>query len=164
MIKNGIISLIKDKEPLEMHFNMLPGKFITEVIYPKWYKVVDGHVECLFDRSYISEMKESPDHLVIFTMTAHIQKMAYMAFCNLLGFRYEPNKNEIIKFWPITVNSVIPSLVTQTKNLTQHLEISEVKPSASGEPGRYTCLYRSWVNDTEVFGKCVVLVLPERQL
>ena len=53
-------SVIRDASTVELSFNVMPGRFVTETFHSTEYRAWPGYVEADFYRSYKSQMAKSP--------------------------------------------------------------------------------------------------------
>lgn len=118
---------VRDGSTCGLRFNVMPDRPVEETLHLEEYRVWDRYVEAQFDRTYMSSMEKSPDHLVFLTALAHTQKMLYLAMCREFGFDYDPNGTEQLKIWPTKVGVKMPKLCSQAKGVVQELRVLEVK-------------------------------------
>jgi len=110
-----------ENSTLRVLFNVMPGRDVEESLAIRECRVWSRYVEATFDRTYQTQMLQSPDHLVVLTAMAHTQKLTYLCMCHELGIEYDPLKPERMKIWPTNVRISLPRLVTETKDLVQSL-------------------------------------------
>jgi hypothetical protein len=118
-------SVIRDDSIVKMHFNIMPDRRVAETLRFKEYRVWQNYAEADFDRSYESEMENSPSHHVFLTAEAHAQKLAYIALAESLGRPYVPTEKEYFKIWWTCCYCNIPKMIRVEENLQQVLWVTE---------------------------------------
>lgn len=130
-VEKQVSSLVvsKDTEEIALRFNVMPGRYVEERLNVFEYQLSENSVLAKFDRVYMSEMKRSPDHLVMLTFQAQSQKLLYVFLCHHFGVPYDSVGVERFKIWPVKITVNLPELVTQRDNLEQNLVIESFSQS-----------------------------------
>ena len=130
--------VFKDEAGVKMTFNVMPGRSVSETFDISEYRLFnrDGKysVEADFSREYLSEMKNSPTHVIFLTMLVHLQKMTYIMMCDYFDLPIDTKGEEVIKIWPVNLNVKMPVMIEKETNLRQVLELDRVRKSG---PGKY---------------------------
>ena len=155
-----IIKTIEDKNnPMNLGFNVMLGRNVKESFNPLNYDIRETSITSRIERTYMSEMKKSPDHVIFFTMAMHAQKMLYIYLCNRLGAEYSADAAEIAKVWPTEFSFHLPKIVDDPE-IIQTVKINSI--TKRKEPGSYMVSLSSTINELELSApKCVVYVEPE---
>jgi hypothetical protein len=111
----------------KLSFNVLPDRNINESLFIKEYRIWDGVIEAIFDRSYESEMIASPDHLTFLSALINLQKMVYIYMHHHLNIKYDPHGKETLKVWPTELNISLPKLFTDVKDITHRLNVKSIR-------------------------------------
>ena len=119
--------IIRESSACRCTFNVMPEKSVDEVLRIKEYRAWDNYVEGVFDREYSSSMLRSPQHLVMLTTLAHVQKLAYVWACHHFGFDYDPFGLEKVKFWWTRTNIRLPGLITQEHDVVQWFHVPRIQ-------------------------------------
>src|SRR4051812_49354203 len=82
--------VIQDNSEVELTFNVMPNRPVTEKLKIREYRLWDRYAEATLDREYFSSMEKSPNHLVFLTACAHFQKICYVYLTHEFGFEYGP--------------------------------------------------------------------------
>jgi hypothetical protein len=114
-----------------MCFNVMPGRSVTETMFFKEYRAWPGFVEADFDRTYQSEMANSPSHVVFLTAEAHAQKLAYIALAEILGRPYVATEPEYFKIWWTCCYCNVPKMIRVEENLKQTLWVISFEKTGS---------------------------------
>lgn len=151
--------VIPENSQIQSRFNVMPGKNVEETLHIKEYRIRNRYIEATFDRTYHSEMKRSPDHLVVTTMQVHTQKMLYAYFCHELGLPYDPYGSELLKIWVTSFNVRLTRLIRENANLIQTMTINSVeKLSASSYQINLTT---SVTEDTQIDAMVMIYVISD---
>ena len=134
-----IDNLNKDDSKCSINFNVLPGRDVSEDINVTKYILKKRYIEAHFNRSYKTEMINSPDHLIFLTSLVHLQKMIYLYLCYEFDFPITFSGKESLKVWPTKINVDMRNLITQSSHLIQSIKITNLKKTG---PKSY-------------FGKCI---------
>ena len=118
-------SVFRDGSVIEMSFNVMPGRGVTETLHCKEYRAWSGYVEADFDRTYKSEMRNSPSHLIFLTAEAHAQKLAYIAIAESFERPYVPSEPEYFKIWWTSAHCNVPEMIRDEQDLMQVLWVTE---------------------------------------
>ena len=137
-------------------FNIMPGRRVEETLYCKEYRVWDDYGEATFSRKYLSEMEQSPSHLIALTALCHTQKLLYVCLCHRFGIEYNAFDKERIKIWPMEANIKMPSLITRTENLIQRIAITA--PEQRGAK-TFQCTLQTIIDDSMEISANVPFVL-----
>jgi acyl carrier protein len=124
------LSVSKDTEEITLRFNVMPDRYVEERLNVSEYQLSKHSVVAKFSRIYRSEMKQSPDHLVMLTFQAQSQKLLYVYLCHHFDIPYDSTGVERFKIWPVQISVNLPELVTQRDNLEQKLVIESMNQSA----------------------------------
>jgi len=151
---------IDEKSRQILSFNVMPDRRVEEILTTKKYIVKNRYVEVLFDREYISEMLNSPSHLIFLSSQIQLQKLLYVYLCHEFGLPYQPGDKELIKIWPTRVDVSIPNLIRNTKSIKQNVDIHEL---SSESEGTYNIKCTTNVNDSmKIYGEAMILWLSKR--
>lgn len=127
-----------------MSFNVMPGRPVTETLHIREYRVGEDYIEARFDRTYESEMRNSPSHLIFLSALAHLQKMIYVYGCHRLGLGYDPHGPEVLKIWPTVVRVEMSKMIRDETDLVHRAEFDAFDRVGAN---RYHLHVRSNVND-----------------
>jgi len=108
-------------------FNVLPNKDVKEDIIIKKYILKKRYIEAIFDRQYISSMRQSPDHLIFLSSLVQLQKLIYVYLCYEFGLSINLEGDEKIKIWPTNLNINMPKMITKNKNISQKIFINSLR-------------------------------------
>ena len=108
-------------------FNILPHKIVTEDIYIKKYILKKRYIESVFDREYLSNMVQSPDHLIFLSSLVNLQKMIYIYLCYEFGLIIDLANDEKLKIWPTNITIDMPKMITKTKGISQVIKIKKLR-------------------------------------
>ena len=126
--------IINETSKIGLEFNVMPNKTVSETFTTSKYELVsDKIIEAHFNREYVSEMKNSPSHVIFLTMLIHFQKLAYIQLCRHFGFPYDPHAEEIIKVWPTELNTKMPVMIEKETNLIQRFELTGIRKLDQGK-------------------------------
>ena len=134
-----IDNLNKKDSKCSIKFNVLPRKQVSEYILVSKYVLKKRYIEAHFNRKYITEMINSPDHLIFLTSLVHLQKMIYLYLCYEFDLPISFSGKESLKVWPTKINVDMRNLITQSTDLIQNIKITNLKKTG---PKSY-------------FGKCI---------
>lgn len=118
--------IIKDFSTVDLRFNVMPGKFVNETFFIKEYRIWNRYIEAEFDRRYVSDMRNSPSHVIFLTALTHVQKMLYLYMCHELHLNYLPEGDEALKIWPSKVNVKMPQMITSEVGIVHSLWITDL--------------------------------------
>jgi hypothetical protein len=118
---------ISDQSTIGMRFNVMPGRTVEETFYVREYRIWPRYIEAEFDRSYLSEMKNSPSHVVFLTALVHTQKLMYLYMCHEVGIEYSPTAEEQLKLWPTKVNVRMPKMIVEERGITHRLHVTRLR-------------------------------------
>ena len=119
--------ILKEWTQQKLSFNVLPDRNIDENLFIKEYRIWDGAIEAVFDRSYESEMIASPDHLTFISALINLQKMVYIYMHHHLNIKYDPQGEETLKVWPTELNISLPKLLTDVTDITHRLNVKSIR-------------------------------------
>ncbi|MCC6228318.1 MAG: hypothetical protein IT432_03730 [Phycisphaerales bacterium] len=125
--RDGVPTVIRESSTIDMAFNTMPERPVRERLELREYRIWDRHIEAEFDREYSSSMRNSPQHLILFTALAHTQKLLYVWGCQHFGFKYESGASEQFKMWWTKTTIRMPKLVTTQRACVQWLYVDELK-------------------------------------
>jgi len=111
--------LIVDHSKQALNFNVMPGRNVSETLAPRCYFAGQDIARAVFDRSYETDMEESPSHLIFMSALVQWQKLIYLMVCHRLGVPYEADGPEAFKIWPTEVRCRMPTMVRDETNLIQ---------------------------------------------
>ncbi len=152
--------VIKEKSKNILLFNVMPDKDVKEELFIRRYDVWERTVRVVFDRKYTSKMFRSPSHLIFLSSQIHLQKILYVLLCQVFKHEYNPLKRETIKIWPTRVDTRIPKLIRNEKNLFQLVNVHYLERKSSG---LYFLKCVSNVNDSmRIYGEAMILNLKEK--
>jgi hypothetical protein len=126
-LEGRALHTVSDNSTVDCSFNVMPGKFVQERLLIREYRVWEGYAETTFDRQYSSAMLNSPSHLVLLSLLAHSQKLAYIWTTLHMGLGYDPDGPEKCKFWWSTINCHLPKLVPEEIGIIQSLSITRFR-------------------------------------
>ncbi len=115
--------IIMEGSEQRLSFNVMPNKDVTETLFVHHYEVSPNFIRSVFDRSYSSEMRDSPDHYTFLSALTQNQKMGYVYLCWRFGLPYDPHAEELMKIWPTKTDCRMSGLLSQSKNVHQDLHI-----------------------------------------
>jgi hypothetical protein len=122
------LKIITETSLNDLQFNVMPERPVHETLKIKEYRVADGYIESIFDRSYSSSMLKSPDHFIFLSGLIQAQKLAYILLCHEFGLPYEADGPEQFKIWPVNISNIsIPKLIRKKTDLTQKLWRTDFK-------------------------------------
>lgn len=148
----------KDTEEIALRFNVMPDRYVEERLNVSEYQLSKNSVVAKFSRIYMSEMKRSPDHLVMLTFQAQSQKLLYVLLCHHFDVPYDSTGMERFKIWPVKISVNLPELVTQRDNLEQNLVIDSMNQS-SENPGKFEVVASSNVGPMRMTATSIVYKL-----
>ena len=141
----------------KINFNVMPGKFVNENIKVKEYRIWDNAIESIFDRTYHTDMINSPDHLTFLSSLINLQKMVYVYMNNYLSIKHDDKNKESLKVWPGKLNIDMPKMVLKRENIS-HLMI--LKSIVKIKKNRYKVIATTYVNSSIIIsGEALVVVL-----
>jgi len=121
------LETIEENTEHQLSFNVMPSKTVTETVSVLRYDLANNFIRSVFNRTYCSEMRDSPDHYVFWSALMQAQKMAYVYMCWRYGFKYDPYDDERMKIWPTKTECKMSSLMSQNDNVTQDVHIQSTK-------------------------------------
>ena len=149
--------VIKENSSQNISFNIMPNKDVKESVKVKEYRLWDNAIETLFDRSYNTDMKHSPNHLTFLSSLTNLQKMVYVFMHHYLAIKYDKNSDEKIKVWPGKLEINMPKMIMKKNNL-QHLMV--VSSVTQLKENRYKiCADTTVGNIVSISGEALVIVL-----
>jgi hypothetical protein len=148
--------VIRDGSTVALRFNVMPDLFVEETFFLREYRIWPGYIEADFDRSYASEMKHSPSHVVFLTALAHCQKLAYVYLCHELSLPYDPGAEEKLKVWPTKVSVSMPQMVTPETGLVHQGWILDLRRPRAGQ---HKAVVRSKIGHIFIEAELIVLTL-----
>ena len=80
-----------------MRFNILPDKFVEEILVINRYVVEENKIKVYFDRLYKTDMKKSPNHYIFLSSLINLQKMVYLLMCERFNIKYSEHDDEKFK-------------------------------------------------------------------
>jgi hypothetical protein len=150
-------SVIRDASTVQLSFNVMAGRFVTETFHCKEYRVWPGYVEADFSRSYESQMAQSPSHVILATAEAHAQKLAYIALAEVLGTPYAATQPEYFKIWWTSCYCNVPKMIRKEDSLRQSLWVLEFQRSG---PTSYSLeIYSRVSGSMEILARAGVLLI-----
>jgi hypothetical protein len=145
---------LEDDSSCDLTFSIMPGRTVSEVLHPVHYRLWPRFIECRFDRTYRSEMKKSPSHLIFMTALLHLQRMTYLSLCQEFGLPVTLVGAERIKLWPTRITTSMPKLARAEQNLFQRVAVEGLEELA---PGKYSVEVRSRAGGAvDIEGEAVV--------
>jgi len=120
------LSRILEASTIQLSFNIMPDRPVTETLALKEYRIGENYIEAVFDRTYASTMLSSPDHLIFLTALAHCQRLGYVYLCHYFGLPYEPQNQEILKIWPVSVKVEMARMVRKRRDVVQKTWITSI--------------------------------------
>jgi hypothetical protein len=149
--------VIQDAAIIRCAFNVMSGREVEETFFVREYRIWHRYIEAEFDRTYVSQMANSPSHVVFLTALTHTQKMLYVYMCHELGFDYQPDGPELLKLWPTKIDVRMPTLVTSEKGIVHRLHLSDVRRYSRG---RFKMFIDSHIDGViSICGECPGLIL-----
>ena len=140
-----------------MRFNVMKNRYVNEEVKIKEYRLWDNAIEVLFDRTYQTEMINSPDHLTFLSSLINLQKMVYVFMHHYLSFEYDEDGSELIKVWPGKLDIQMPKMIFKKENITHLMIIKSIQKMKSN---RYK-VYANTIVDGVVLisGEALIVVL-----
>ena len=149
--------IISEKSTQNLHFNIMPGKYVDENIEIKEYRVWDNAIETIFNRDYHTEMLDSPSHLTFLSSLINLQKMVYVFMHDYLSLKYDKNGQELLKVWPGNLEIRMPKMILNKENIS-HLMV--VKSIAKISKNKYKVCASTSINDiVTISGDALIVVL-----
>ena len=149
--------IIKEKSSQNMRFNVMKNRYVNEEVKIKEYRLWDNAIEVLFDRTYQTEMINSPDHLTFLSSLINLQKMVYVFMHSYLSIEYNHKKNEALKVWPGKLSIDMPKMIFKKENIS-HLMI--IKSIQKIKTNRYKMHAITKVDGiVEISGDALIVVL-----
>lgn len=100
----------------------MPGRSVTESLNMRRFLIGPTWIEAEFDRSYESEMLDSPSHLTFISALIQMQKITYVYCCSKFGFKIDVDKPEHLKVWPTSLDIKMPAMVTEDQKIIHRLD------------------------------------------
>lgn len=146
-----------DESCVNCSFNVMPDRPVEETLVVREYRVWDGYIEAVFDRTYKSAMLRSPSHLTFLSALIHGQKLGYLLILNHCGLRYERNDPEFCKMWWTQAYSNIPKLIRQEKEIIQRFWMLDLTPT--GNSTYRIEVYSDVCNSLEMWAKAPAFII-----
>ena len=121
------VKVIDEKSIQSIKFNVMPNKYVNEEVFIKEYRIWDDAIEAVFDRSYHTDMINSPNHLTFLSSLVNLQKMVYVFMHHYLSINYNKRGKEIIKVWPGKLDIDMPKMILKKSNINHLMVIKSVK-------------------------------------
>lgn len=125
--------VFKDNEGVSVTFNVMPGRKVSESFSVQKYHIYSDRVEAFFSRDYVSEMKNSPSHVIFLTMLVHFQKMSYLLMCKYFNLPIDTKSEELIKIWPIDLHVKMHEMIEEESELKQVLQMTNMRKCGNGK-------------------------------
>jgi len=148
---------IKENCYQNLRFNVMPDKHVDESVSIKEYRLWDDAIEAIFDRSYKTDMINSPSHLTFLSSLINLQKMVYVFMHHYLSIDYDITKKERLKVWPGKLSIDMPKMILDKENIS-HLMI--IKNISKIKDGRYKVFAHTTINDIiSISGEALIVIL-----
>jgi len=139
---------IPETSTIQVSFNIMPDRPVSETLVLKEYRLGESYIEAVFDREYASTMLNSPDHLIFLTALAHCQRLGYVYLCHYFERPYEPQDNEILKIWPVSVKVEMARMIRKRRDVVQKMWVTSITKEAERQ---YLASMRSTIEDLMSF-------------
>ena len=117
-----VVQKIKDRSECNVEFNVMPDRSVREALRIREFRIGPNWIEAEFDRSYDSDMLNSPSHLTFVSALIQMQKVTYVYACHRFGFSVDVFQPEALKIWPTDVRVTMPGLVRDEKYLVHRMD------------------------------------------
>jgi hypothetical protein len=139
-------------------FNVMPGRAVKEDLRIREFRIGADWIEAEFDRSYSSEMLNSPSHLTFIAALIQMQKVTYVYCCYRLGFDPNPILGEHLKIWPTSVTVTMRDLVTEESRLVHRMEFQSFRKLNAN---KYLAVARSTIGVLQIDASALVMLLQD---
>jgi len=149
--------IIKESSSQKVFFNVMPDKHVNENVKIKEYRLWDNAVESIFDRTYQTDMLNSPDHLTFLSCLINLQKMVYVFMHDYLSMKYDKNGKELLKVWPGKLKIEMPKMILKKENINHLMLVESIEKI---KMNRYKVTANTNVNNIiTISGEALIVVL-----